>query len=273
MTGDSTSSQTLSFGNDYYSKTHRSVYNAERKIRLAQQALAVIRAFHPAPSLTMLSAIDIGCSVGTTTHAVAKYFRSIEGVDNDAHAIHFARGTYHRPNLRFAKQDALSLSYPSNHFDVAICHEIYSYVTDPQKLMSEIYRILKPGGFCYFVGDNLLFPMESQYKIPFLLYLPDRLAIMILKLTGKKKYYLGHYQSYWGLRKLARNFIIHDYTLAILQNPEKYKFTRLYKYKKWFNHLPHWFLSIIKFFLPTYIWILEKPYGKTSRSPNTRKRG
>lgn len=273
MTGDIISSQTPSLGNDYYSKTQLSVYDTERKIQLAQQALAVIKQFHPAPSLTKLSAIDIGCSVGTVTQVLSRYVGRIEGIDNDAQAIQFARQTYRQPNLAFTKCDALNLPYLPNNFDVAICQEVYSYVTDPQKLLIEIYRILKPGGFCYFVGDNLFFPLESQYHIPFLLYLPDSFAIMILKLIGRKNYYLGHYQSYWGLKKLARKFIIHDYTLAILQNPEKYKFTRLYKYKKWVHHLPHWSLSFIKFFLPTYIWILEKPYGEISRSPNTRKRG
>lgn len=256
----------LTLGNSVYSDAHPSIFDAARKKQLARQALSVIRNALPKKNLRTLSCVDIACGAGTMTFALARHFKRITGIDYDSKAIASAQKEYKRTNLSFKHQDATKTQLKNNSFDLAICQEVYSYVTNPEKLMSEIYRILKPGGICYFAADNLLFPIESQYKIPFLLYFPDPLARAILKAAGHKTYYLGHYKTYWGLCRLCRNFLIRDFTLPILNKPMKYQFVRLVKFNKWLDRLPDWTLALLKFFVPSYIWILQKPYGTISRS-------
>lgn len=251
-----------SLGNAHYSIAHVSDHNVfdknDRK-RVATQIYVTICDFLKKGNTKNLTCLDIGCSTGIISDFLSRYFKRVHGIEIDPHAIELAKKHFKKKNLSFSVGSAMDLNFKSNSLDVIICSEIYSYVDNPQKLMKEIFKILKPGGICYFTGDNLLFPIESQYKVPFLLYAPDLIAKRILKLLGHKNYYLGHYKTYWGLKKLCKDFIIHDYTTKILQDPEKYKFIRLYKYKKFTRAVPHYVISTLIPFMPTFVWILEKP--------------
>lgn len=44
------------------------------------------------------------------------------------------------------KHDILQIDEPTNCFDLLICYHVLEHVEDDRKAMSELYRILKPGG-------------------------------------------------------------------------------------------------------------------------------
>ncbi len=71
---------------------------------------------------------------------------------------------------------------------------------------------MKPGGFCYFSGNNRVMIMEPHYKLPFLSLLPRPLAHRYMRLAGKGDYYHEKHVSYWGLRELCKKFHIIDYS-------------------------------------------------------------
>jgi SAM-dependent methyltransferase len=121
--------------------------------------------------------------------------------------------------------------------------------------MSEIYRLLKPGGVCYFGARNKYAIIEPQYNLPFLSWLPKIIANKLVVLTNRGQEFVGDYRSYYGLRKLVEKFEIHDFTLKILADPGKYNFVKLSKYKKVLKFIPFRFVTP---FIPNYIWILEK---------------
>lgn len=247
------------FASNLYSAAHKSVYDEGNKKRLAKQIHSVIKDFLKDKSTKKLSCLDVGCSAGTITYNLSSLFFRIIGIDVDTIAISRAKNNYKKKNLRYLFASGERIPFKESSYDVVICHEVYSYLEYPNLLLREIFRVLKPGGICFFTADNLLFPIENQYKLPLLLYLPDSLAKVYLRILGYSAYYLGHYKTYWQLKRLFKNFIVHNYTGKILRNPEKYKFVRLYKYKKIANTLPDYLLSTIIPFMPTFIWILEKP--------------
>jgi ubiquinone/menaquinone biosynthesis C-methylase UbiE len=41
---------------------------------------------------------------------------------------------------------ATSLDFPDNHFDSVLCTQVLEHVFEHDKMMKEIYRVLKPGG-------------------------------------------------------------------------------------------------------------------------------
>ncbi len=43
--------------------------------------------------------------------------------------------------------DITDIPFPDNHFDCIICYHVFEHVIDDRKAMSEVYRILKPGGW------------------------------------------------------------------------------------------------------------------------------
>lgn len=46
--------------------------------------------------------------------------------------------------------DGVNIPYGDNSFDVIICTEVMEHVKDPEKLLSEISRVLKSGGLMFF---------------------------------------------------------------------------------------------------------------------------
>jgi SAM-dependent methyltransferase len=48
------------------------------------------------------------------------------------------------------KLDVQNIPFPINEFDVIICNHVLEHVPDDKKAMSELFRVLKPGGFGIF---------------------------------------------------------------------------------------------------------------------------
>jgi SAM-dependent methyltransferase len=47
-------------------------------------------------------------------------------------------------------QDLQHLTFPSDYFDLIITQDVFEHIRQPEKAFSEIYRVLKPGGFHIF---------------------------------------------------------------------------------------------------------------------------
>jgi SAM-dependent methyltransferase len=64
-------------------------------------------------------------------------------------------------------QDITAISHPDNSFDLVICHRVMEHVLDDAKGFSELYRILKPGGFVSFsVPQAPHNPKTAEWSIP-----------------------------------------------------------------------------------------------------------
>jgi SAM-dependent methyltransferase len=49
--------------------------------------------------------------------------------------------------LAKVKLDVHDMPFPDNSFDITFCNHVMEHVKDDIKAMSEVYRVLKPGGF------------------------------------------------------------------------------------------------------------------------------
>jgi ubiquinone/menaquinone biosynthesis C-methylase UbiE len=59
-------------------------------------------------------------------------------------------------NLQLVVNDGKGLPFPDAVFDTVVCSEILEHVTDLESLMSEIRRVMKPGGKLYATMPNQL---------------------------------------------------------------------------------------------------------------------
>lgn len=50
----------------------------------------------------------------------------------------------HKPNL--SQKDLIAESYPDNYFDLVLAFSIFEHIKEPDKLLVELNRIIKPGG-------------------------------------------------------------------------------------------------------------------------------
>lgn len=103
--------------------------------------------------------LDVGCHAGTFTERLLTKLetKSVYGVDISSPAINRAKKRIPYGNFQVA--DAANLPFKNNFFDAVFCLEVLEHVDDPIKVLKEIKRVLKTGGYTVFLvpSDNKLF--------------------------------------------------------------------------------------------------------------------
>ena len=247
-----------------FSKTSAGMYEAQGRERKAQTMVAVLEDYFQVP-LNKLCLLNVGSSSGMIDNYLAHYFRAVVGVDIDEPAIDQARDDFQKDNLEFQVGDALSLQFPANSFDVVICSQVYEHVPSPHKMLDEIFRVLVPGGVCYFAAGNKLMWNEPHYNLPLLSAIPRPLAHAYIRLAKKAPLYHELHYTYWGLRKLVGRFVIYDYTLKTISCPKKYHIDYMIPPGSIKAAIAKLIAGKLRWLSPGYIWLLEKP-KKESRS-------
>ena len=97
-------------------------------------------------------ALDVACGTGISTFALIKKTGGkgeFHGVDISEGMLEVARRSAEArgiKNVRFAKGDAENLDFPDATFDVVISNMSLQFFPDKQRALSEMHRVLKPGG-------------------------------------------------------------------------------------------------------------------------------
>lgn len=262
-----------------FSDSSPAMHDAEGRVRKAATMIAVLGDYFDAP-LRQLRALDVGASTGIIDNYLADHFESILGIDIDTAAIQSANNTFRKDNLSLRVGDALKTKIPSSSVDVVICSQIYEHVPDASAMVDEIFRVLRPGGICYFAAGNRLMWNEPHYNLPLLSVIPRRLAHWYIRLTGKARYYHELHFSYWGLRKLVKSFELIDYTVDMLKYPDKYGISYMVQQGSRKQAIAKMVVTFAYWLVPSYIWLLRKPgafvtqQGATAdRQPATRAAG
>jgi SAM-dependent methyltransferase len=116
------------------------------------------------------SVIDLGCGTGVAARAVARrpgFGGHVTGIDRSpyltATATRLAREEDISGKVEFRSGDSHNLDIPDGAFDAVVAHTLISHVEDQQAVMSEIARIVKPGGkVAIFDGDYLTLTFGSD---------------------------------------------------------------------------------------------------------------
>lgn len=225
--------------------------------RKADTMLAVLKDFLK-QDLLELNLLNVGGSSGIIDKTLSSRFKNVVSIDIDEKAVEYAQKNIVLPNLEIKIGDALNIDYPENFFDVLVCSHIYEHVPDATVMMDEMYRVLKPGGICFFAAGNRIMWNEPHHQLPLLSAIPRPLAHIYIRLARGKKHYYEKHCSYWGLKSLAKKFTITDYTKKIISSPKKYHAeymlpsnSRKLKLARFITRYFHWLV-------PSYIWILQK---------------
>ncbi len=234
------------------------MYDRKQRELKARTMLAVLRD-HYDGKITGLQCLTIGGSTGIIDNFLAGYLGHVTSVDIDAPAIAYAKATFDRKNLDFLVGDAMNIPLQSEQFDVVVCSQVYEHVPDSRRMMEEIFRILRPGGVCYFAANNRFMFDEPHYNLPLLSVLPRRLAHLYIRLSGKAHFYYERHLSYWGLKRLVAHFNIYDYTRMIIADPHKYAADYMLAPGSRKAAIARLISQYIYWLVPGYVWLLKKP--------------
>jgi len=96
-------------------------------------------------------ALDVACGTGISTFALIEKTGGkgdFHGVDISEGMLEVARRSAEAQgfSVRFSKGDAEDLDYPDAKFDVVISNMSLQFFPDKSRALSEMHRVLKPGG-------------------------------------------------------------------------------------------------------------------------------
>jgi SAM-dependent methyltransferase len=222
----------------------------------SEKILAVLHDFL-GKDLSGCTCIDVGCSDGSISRRLAPHFKTLIGMDVDQPAV---RSAAQEPaSGRYAIASGHNIPFPDGCFDVAICAQVYEHVGDQPALAREVWRVLRPGGVCFFSGPNRLAFMEEHYWLPFLSWPPRPVSNFYMRLFRRGSYYDPTPLFYWQIRSLWSAFTIHDYNPLLIRQPQRFALQdRVGKYP-WASRLPGWLMQALSPVYPNYNWILVKP--------------
>jgi len=235
------------------------MFNHRGRENKARTIVAVLRDYLTDTQTNSLVLLDVGASTGIIDSFLADQFSKVTGIDIDQEAIQFAQETFRKRNLDFRQGDVMALDLPENSYDAVICTHIYEHVPDAKQMIKEVFRVLKPGGICYFAAGNRISIMEPHYRLPLLSILPRPVAHLYMKISGKGNYYHEKHLTLKALKKLVRDFTVYDYTKKIINNPEKFSADYMLKPGSLKQGIAKFVANYFYWFCPTYIWILQKP--------------
>lgn len=106
--------------------------------------------------------IEIGCGPGFYSCQLADRFLniSVTGVDRSENQLRWAReraGEMGLANCSFRQINALELSYADAEFDQVIASRLFTVLPEPERVIAEMYRVLKPGGRCFIAEPRYAF--------------------------------------------------------------------------------------------------------------------
>lgn len=92
--------------------------------------------------------LDIGCGRGWYEQMLVTLLPKVEivAIDQNEKYLSQAIGAVKNNRVKFEKTNAGKLPFKKNSFDGVLCTELLEHVGSDKDVISEIYRVLKPGG-------------------------------------------------------------------------------------------------------------------------------
>ncbi len=110
--------------------------------------------------------LEVGSGTGVVSAEISQRFSLASvGVDIDRSAVTFAQNN--DPTSLYLAGDGNDLPFQSAAFDVVVCHFLLLWVGNPDRILDEMVRVTKPGGWILALaepdyGGRIDFPRELE---------------------------------------------------------------------------------------------------------------
>ncbi len=106
--------------------------------------------------------LELGCGPGFYSCELATRFPelSVLGVDRSVRQLECAgkkASTRNLQNCHFEADNVLALSHPDQSFDALVSARLFTVLPDQERAVSEMYRVLRPGGRCFVAEPRYAF--------------------------------------------------------------------------------------------------------------------
>ena len=92
--------------------------------------------------------LEIGCGTGAVTRVLASRPEVAEAVGVDPSPVFVAKArelAAELGNVTFEAGDGRRLRFADADFDAVVCHTVLSHIPEPERVLAEAFRVLRPG--------------------------------------------------------------------------------------------------------------------------------
>lgn len=100
--------------------------------------------------------LEVGCGLGLDLARFAEGGARVTGIDLSQKAIELARAHFEQKGLKgdLRVMDGEKMSFSDKSFDVVYAHGVLPYAPNPERMVREIRRVLRPGGKAILMSYN-----------------------------------------------------------------------------------------------------------------------
>ena len=102
--------------------------------------------------------LDLGCGSGYGSMLLAAAGANVQAIDIDPVSVEAAQTAYGSA-ARFTSASAYDVPFDDANFDVVTCFEVIEHVDEPQRVIDEAARVLRPSGVLI-----ISTPMKAEYN-------------------------------------------------------------------------------------------------------------
>jgi ubiquinone/menaquinone biosynthesis C-methylase UbiE len=257
-----------------YSEIQAKTHDEAKRRRKAAKICAVLEHFYGREDLGGLSVVDVGCSTGFTAAVLSAAGANVIGLDIDVPGLGHAAARF-GDRVGFLCADGTAMPFADESVDIVVFNHIYEHVVDPDGILAEIRRVLRRDGAAYLGFGNRLGVMEPHYRLPFLSWLPRRVADRYVAISGRAPHYYEQFRTRRGLRKMCAGLQLWDYTYTVLSDSDAFKARDMVPRR--LAQLPPAAWRLLAPIMPTFIWVgtpgTARPRGKRTRHAPDRLKG
>lgn len=170
--------------------------------------------------------LDLGCGTGLTLAFLAQAFPNSIGCDIGTKEVAATKDIlkHHGLKIPVIKYNGQKLPFSDNSFDIVTFIEVIEHVNNPDLVLEEIERVLKPDGILHISTANKWWPIEPHFKLPFLSYLPKKVADWYVSICKRGDSYQNIIlPSYSQFTKMVNKYFeVKDITLDVIADYEKF---------------------------------------------------
>lgn len=159
--------------NEYYTDAARASDAYFREIEERRYATH----YHLAELFSMLAGsrgklLEVGCGIGVDSIQLAKVGFDVTAVDLTENALVVARENAKRSGVTidFRLGNAEGLDFPDATFDAVYSFGVLHHTPDIEAAVSEVHRVLKPGGTAYvmlYARDSVVNAVHKAFRLPY----------------------------------------------------------------------------------------------------------
>lgn len=135
--------------------------------------------------------LDMACGCGTFIYFGLLNGLDVWGIDPEDWKLEFNHAkcaVFGYPSSwksRFIKGVGEALPFPDAHFDLVASYQTLEHVQSVELCLSEMARVLKPGGTLFLHAPDYRSTFEAHYQLPWLPLFPRPMAHAYLRLLGR----------------------------------------------------------------------------------------